>query len=760
MLDWKLSFYVYDAVMIKNLFLSFLFILFYLTFANAEVVKKINLKGNKRITTESIAIFGKIDLGSDLNENGLNKILKNLYETNFFEDVKISLDNGILNISVVENPIIQQVQILGIKAKKYKDPLFEMIKLKKNSSYNEYLLKKDREIILNTLKSSGFYFAVVKLEKVENSNDTVSLIYNIDLGKKAKIKKIRFIGDKKYKDRKLFRVIASEEDKFWKFISRNKLLNQSRIDLDSRLLTNFYKNKGFYNIKVESTFAELLDDGMFDLTFNINAGNKFFFNDLKLNIPDDYDRNNFQKIDSLFEKLKNEPYSFIAIEDILEEVEAIALNEQYDSIVATVEENIVDKNKLNFSIYIDNTERHLVERINIIGNNITREDVIRNNLILDEGDSFNTILHKKSINNLKALNFFKSVDSKIVDGNNPDSKVINIEVEEKPTGEISAGAGVGTSGTMIGFGVKENNFLGRGIQFSTNLELTDESVRGMFGVSNPNFRGTDQSVFANIQSSETDRLTSFGYKTTKTGFTLGSRFEYYQDMFLSPSVTTYYESLKTDSSASANLKKQKGTYFDSDLNYLIDYDKRNQKFQTTDGFRSRFSQSIPVVSDTYGLMNGYEFNFYEELMDEMISSFSFYAKTINSISGDDVRISERLYMPGRKLRGFQRGKVGPVDSDDYVGGNYVSAVNLATTLPNVMPNWQNVDFSVFFDAGNVWGVDYSSAVDDNSKIRSAAGVSLDWHTPVGPMSFSLANPLSKSSTDKTETFRFNLGTTF
>ncbi len=746
--------------MIKNLFLSFLFILFYLTFANAEVVKKINLKGNKRITTESIAIFGKIDLGSDLNENGLNKILKNLYETNFFEDVKISLDNGILNISVVENPIIQQVQILGIKAKKYKDPLFEMIKLKKNSSYNEYLLKKDREIILNTLKSSGFYFAVVKLEKVENSNDTVSLIYNIDLGKKAKIKKIRFIGDKKYKDRKLFRVIASEEDKFWKFISRNKLLNQSRIDLDSRLLTNFYKNKGFYNIKVESTFAELLDDGMFDLTFNINAGNKFFFNDLKLNIPDDYDRNNFQKIDSLFEKLKNEPYSFIAIEDILEEVEAIALNEQYDSIVATVEENIVDKNKLNFSIYIDNTERHLVERINIIGNNITREDVIRNNLILDEGDSFNTILHKKSINNLKALNFFKSVDSKIVDGNNPDSKVINIEVEEKPTGEISAGAGVGTSGTMIGFGVKENNFLGRGIQFSTNLELTDESVRGMFGVSNPNFRGTDQSVFANIQSSETDRLTSFGYKTTKTGFTLGSRFEYYQDMFLSPSVTTYYESLKTDSSASANLKKQKGTYFDSDLNYLIDYDKRNQKFQTTDGFRSRFSQSIPVVSDTYGLMNGYEFNFYEELMDEMISSFSFYAKTINSISGDDVRISERLYMPGRKLRGFQRGKVGPVDSDDYVGGNYVSAVNLATTLPNVMPNWQNVDFSVFFDAGNVWGVDYSSAVDDNSKIRSAAGVSLDWHTPVGPMSFSLANPLSKSSTDKTETFRFNLGTTF
>ena len=746
--------------MLKNFFLAQLILLFLIKSVIAEKVDNINIIGNQRISSDTIIIFGEINLGDDLDNQKINKILKNLYNTDFFEDVKIEIKNNTLNVTVIENPIIQNVKILGIKANKLKDPLFDAIKLKKNNSYNEYLVKKDKNTILNILKTSGFYFAKIKLEKLENDNNTVSLIYNIDLGKRAKIRKIKFIGNKKYKNRKLFRIIASEEDKFWKFISSKKLLDQSRIALDVRLLENYYRNKGFYNVKVDSSFAEFLDDGMFDLTFNINSGEKFFFNSLKLDIPTDYNRNNFSRIDSLFKKLKNKPYSYNAIKKILNEVEYIALQDEYDSINASVEENIIGTNKLDFTIFIDEIQKRLVERINVIGNNVTREDVIRNNLILDEGDTFNKILHKKSINNLKALGFFKNVSSEIKEGSSKNNRIINIEVEEKPTGEISAGAGIGTAGTLIGFSVKENNFLGRGIEFASNLELSDESIRGKFSVSNPNFRGSDQSIFANIQSSETNRLTAFGYKTLKTGFSLGSRFEYFEDVFLSPSISTFYESLKTDSSASSTIEKQKGSYFDSDLNYLIDYDKRNQKFQTTDGFRSRFSQSIPIVSDSYGLINGYEFNYYQEIMDEMISSISIYAKSVNSITGDDVRISERLYMPGKKLRGFQRGKVGPVDSNDFVGGNYVSSLNLTATLPNVMPNWQSADFSIFFDAGNVWGVDYSSSVDSSNKIRSATGVSLDWHTPVGPLSFSYASVLTKASTDKTESFRFNLGTTF
>jgi len=760
MLDRKPEHFVYYIAMRKIIFLIQIFMFLLINSAYAEKVEKIIISGNERISAETIIIFGEINLDEDFSDNTLNLILKNLYKTNYFEDIKINITNNTLNVLVSENPIIQSIEIKGIKAKKLKDPILESLNLKKNNSFTEFAVKKDRDLFLNILKNYGFYFAEVKLKKIENSNKTVSLIYDVELGEKAKIKKIVFIGDKKFKNRKLFRIIASEENKFWKFISDKKLLNENRINFDKKLLEGFYRNKGYYNVKVESSFAQLLDNGKFDLVFNINAGEKFFFNDLNLIIPKDYDRKNFLRIDSILENLKNKPYSYNNIEKILAEVELIALNTEYESINATIEETITGNNKINFSIFVDEIEKQYVERINVTGNNITREDVIRNVLILDEGDAFNNILHSKTINELRALNFFSSVDAEIVEGSSKNSKIINIEVVEKPTGEISAGAGVGTSGSTIGFAVKENNFLGRGIQFSTNLELSDESIRGLFSVANPNFRGSDQSVFFNVQSSETNRLTDYGYKTTKTGFTLGSRFEYYEKMFISPSITTYYESLKTDSSASSTLEKQKGTYFDTDLNYLIDYDKRNQKYQTTDGFRSRFSQSIPVVSETNAIINGYEFNYYEEILDEMITTISIYARSVNSLTGDNVRISERLYMPTNKLRGFQRGKVGPIDSNDYVGGNYVSSVNIAATLPNVVPNWQNADFSIFLDAGNVWGVDYSSTISDTNKLRSAAGLALDWHTPVGPLSFSYTGVISKANTDKTEAFRFNLGTTF
>ena len=747
--------------MFKSLVITPIIYILIMSSVFADKINKINIYGNERISEETVILFGEIDKNKDFDDNDLNLILKRLYKTDFFKDIKLEIKNNILNIYIVENPIVQSIEINGIKAKKQREPILESLRIKKNSSFIEYLAKKDVETIINILKTSGYYFANVQLKKIDNPNNTVNLIYDVDKGKKSKIRKIKFIGDKKYKNRKLYNVIVSEENKFWKFLSGRKLLNKERIDLDNRLLKSFYRNKGYYNVKIESSFAEYLEVGGFDLIFNINAGNKYFFNELNLVLPDDFDRKNFSKIEGTFAKLKGKHYSYNSIEKILDEVELIALNTQYESINASVKEIIVAENKLNFSIIIDEIKKQYVERINIIGNNITRETVLRNNLVLDEGDTFNNILYAKSINNLRALNFFREVKSNIVEGSSPDHKIININVEEKPTGEISAGAGVGTSGGTIGFAIKENNFLGKGIQFSSSLDLTEETIRGNFNVTNPYFLGTDRMLFAGIQSSETDRLTNFGYKTTKTGFNIGSRFEYYEDFFITPHFSTYYESLKTSSTASANLTKQKGTYFDMDFDYYLDYDKRNQKYQTSDGLRSRFNQSIPLVSDTNALLNGYEFNMWHEVTDDgMIGKFSFYGRAINSITGDDVRISERLYMPSRKLRGFERGKIGPVDNSDYVGGNYVSAMGIAATLPKIIPTVQNADFSIFLDAGNVWGVDYSSTVAESNTIRSSTGVGIDWHTPIGPLSFSLATPLSKASTDKTESFRFNLGTTF
>ena len=745
--------------MFKTLILISTFFVFFFSNLFADKINKIEVFGNERISAETIKLFSEIDLNKEFTNNDLNKVLKNLYNTNFFKDIKLELSNDTLFVYVVENPIIQSVTINGIKAKKIKDPILNSLSLKNNNSFNEFLAKQDKDQIVNILKNSGYYFSEVKLSIIKNNNNTLDLVYDIDLGKKAKIRKIKFIGDKKFKNRKLYNVIVSEENKFWKFLSSSKLLNQERINLDNRLLESFYKNKGYYNVRVENSFAEYLNNGKFDLIFNINAGKKFYFNELKLILPNDYDRNYFTKIDDIFTKIKGKPYSYNSIERILKSVEEVALNDQFESISANVEESIVN-DQLNFTIIINEIKKEYVERINILGNNITREEVLRNNLILDEGDAFNEILLSKTVNNLKSLNFFRNVKSNVVKGSSENQKIINIEVEEKPTGEISAGVGVGTSGGTVGFGVKENNFLGRGIEFSTNIEFTEETIQGNFNLVNPNFRGSDQTLIAGLQSSTTDRLTVFGYKTDKTGFQLGTRFEYFEDFFVSPKLTSFYEDLETSSTASANIKKQEGSYFDTGIIYILDYDKRNQKFQTTDGFRSKFRQSLPILSETYSIVNGYEFVTYHELTDGMVGTFNFYSQAINSLSGEDVRISERLYMPSSKLRGFERGKIGPVDNNDYVGGNYVTSINIAATLPNVVPSIQNADFSVFFDAGNVWGVDYSSAVDESNQVRSSVGVAIDWYTVIGPLSFSYAGALSKASTDKEESFRFNIGTTF
>tara|TARA_Y100000590_G_scaffold26555_1_gene29883 strand:+ start:4670 stop:6922 length:2253 start_codon:yes stop_codon:yes gene_type:complete len=726
----------------------------------AEILKEVKVTGNKRISKETILIFGQIKINENLEAENLDDILKKLYETNFFSDVKLNFSQNILEIILEENPIIQNVVFNGIPAKKTIEKIKEVIQLKDKSSFIEYQAKQDLNAIKSSLQASGYFFAKVKSSIKNNSNDTIDLIYDIELGDKALIGKIQFIGDKKFKDRKLRNIIVSEESKFWKFISNKKYLDQSRINLDVRLLRNFYVNKGYYQVKVANTSAKFHDTNKFDLVFNINAGKKFYFNNLRLVLPKDYNKNNFKDITEILKSLKDQTYSYNKIQDILDEIDKIALSDQYEFINAEVEESIVGNNKLDFSIVIKETKKYYVERINVFGNSITQENVIRDALVVDEGDAFNEILHNKSINKLKYKNIFKTVNSEIVDGSTPNNKIINLTVEEKPTGEISAGAGYGTSGGSMMFAIRENNYLGRAIGLNANLTIGNNTVRGLFSVTNPNFKYSGNELRTTIQSTVVDKLEGYGFKTKKTGVSLGTSFEQYQDLHLIPTISSFVESVETNSDASANLKKQEGDYFDTLFTYNVSYDKRNQSYQPSDGFRSIFTQTLPLFADNQSLVNGYEFNYYHELIDEMIGNFTFYTRMIHSINDEDVRISKRLYIPSRRLRGFEPGKIGPKDGSEHVGGNYLTSINLSTTLPQILPNLQSTDFKLFFDVGNVWGIDYSDTIDDSNKFRTSTGITIDWFTPVGPLNFSLSQPLTTAGTDVTESFRFNLGTTF
>ena len=742
----------------KKIIILTIFGIFFNSYAFSEIIKKIEIIGNDRIPTETIKIFSKINVDDDVDEEKLNIILKNLYDSDYFNFIDVSVNNNTLKISVVENPIIYNLKFEGIKSKSLIEDLGSVINLKERSPFNKVKVSNNKDILKSFLRRKGYFFSEVEIYKEELENNRVDILIDIDLGKKSKINKISFIGDKKFKNKKLLNVIVSEEHKFWKFISNKKYLNEEIINLDKRLLKNFYLNKGFYKVKINSSFAKLVNENEFELIFNIETGPKIYFGDLNLKLPVDYDEQNFTKIINKLNSFTDTTYSVSKIEDILDEIDEIVALEQYETVNATVDENL-ENNKLNLTFNIKEEERLFVERINIFGNNITEENVIRNQLLIDEGDPYNKILEAKSINNIKSLNFFRDVKLDTISANDNKSKIINITVEEKPTGEIMAGAGFGTSGSSVAFGVKENNFIGKGISLDANLNVGEDSIKGKFIFNNPNYKNTDNSLNFEILATETNRLKNSGYKTNQTGFGIGTRFEYYDDLYLNLGNSLIYEKLETDSTASDRQKKQEGDYIDNIFKLNLDYDKRNQKFQTSDGFRTTYGLGLPIISESYTLMNSIRYKYFTELYEENLSSISFSFKAANSLKNEDVKLSERLYIPSSSLRGFEFGKVGPKDGDDYIGGNFLSSININSTLPQILPNNQNTDFIIFMDIANVWGVDYDSSLDDN-EIRSSIGVGIDWFTPVGPLTFSLAQPISKGNNDKVENFRFNLGTTF
>ena len=738
-----------------------LFAFFWMSSVNAEVLKKIEINGNKRISDETIKIFSDLEINQELSEANLDNAIKNLYRTNFFSNISLTFENQILVLNIEENPIIDNFEITGVKKQSLVEFIKDKIQLAEMKSFDKELLAADLRLIQNILKTSGYYFSNITSSKNVNKElNSVDLKINIDLGEKAKIKKIIFLGDKVFKDKRLKEVITSEEHKFWKFISSNVYINEEIIKLDKRLLINYFKNNGYFNVNVENSFVEFDKNSNFNLIFKITPGKKYFFNDFTLNIPSNYDSEIFKSINKKFTKLKGKTYSLLKINSLLKEVDKIALTKQYEFINASLAENIY-QDKIDIKINISESEKIYLERINVIGNYSTLEEVIRNNLIVDEGDPLNEILFNKSINNLKSLGIFKKVDTNIQNGSNDSLKIVDINVEERPSGEISLAAGFGTSGEVIGGGLKEKNFLGKGINLDANLELTPESIKGRFIYAKPNFRNSENTLFTSIKSSTTDLLTDSGYKTSELGFSLGTKFEQFQNIFLSPEINFLLEDLETSGKASNTLKEQEGSYTDLYFNYSISQDLRDRRFRPESGYQTFFKQELPIISDNAEFANAFEISKFTKLStkSDMVGKISFYAKTIMGLS-DDVRISKRLSVPSPKLRGFEKGKVGPVDNNDFVGGNHVTTLNLSATLPNIVEGLDNLDVGIFFDAANVWGVDYDSSLDDKSTIRTSTGVAFNLLTPIGPLSFSFASPLTKASSDKTETVRFRLGTQF
>ena len=744
--------------MIKKLFISVLLLASLLILnVSAEIVNKVEVKGNNRISVETIKIYGKIKLNENYNERDINNVLQNLNSTNFFEDIDINLSNNTLVINVKEYPTVNQLILIGEKSNTIKNQITKVISTKEKRPFITSSLKKDIETIKSLYSTAGYNFAKVKT-KIKNINQSnIDLVIEIERGERTVISSINFIGDKKIREKKLKSIIASEEHKFWKVVSKNSRFNRDLISLDKRLLTNYYKSIGFKDVEVTSSFANLSEKGDIDLTYSIEAGTRYRINKLSTNVDSVFDKKLFSPLNKIYKDIAGEYYSPFKVKKILDEVEIIIEKNNLQFVEQSVSEN-KDGSSINLTFNIYEGDKFLVERINILGNNITDEAVIRSELILDEGDPFTELALQKSIAEIKQRNIFKKVNYEVLD-TAENKKIININVEEKPTGEISAGAGFGTTGGTFAINVQENNWLGEGKNVGLELEVTSESILGTFSYNDPNYDFLGNSIYYAVSSQRNDRA-SLGYENSVQAFDISTTFEQYKNTFTSLGVNASYDDLQTDNTASTNLKKQHGAYLDLSGKYRIKRDNRDRVFNPTKGSVISFGQSLPIFADKPYIQNTLSGSFYKSFTNDFVGSTKFFISSVDGLDNEDVRLSKRTGLSSRRLRGFERNKIGPKDGDDYIGGNYAASLNFETNLPNLLPEKSNTDVSLFLDFGNVWGVDYDSSIGSSNVIRSTTGLAASWLSPIGPMTFTLSQNLLKADTDVTESFTFNLGTTF
>ena len=737
------------------------FILFFLAFSvksYSEVVNKVEVKGNQRITLETIIIFGDIKTGENYDESDISLLIKKLYETNFFSNISAELINNQLIINVEENPIINSIVFKGEKADKYMEGINRIITLKEKTSFLRNIVKSDINKIREFYRYLGFYFVKIDLEIEKLNKNRVNMIYSINKGERAKIAKIYFLGDKKMRNRKLRDIITSQENTFWKIFSKNVYLSKERVELDKRLLKRYYKNKGYYEVDISSSNVEYSKGEGFVLTFSVNAGKRYRFKKISVNVAKALDKSAFISLQTEFNKTIGKYYSEKRLTAILEKIDKLSQQKELQFINHRLDETL-EADGVAVIIDIFEGRKFTVERINIKGNNVTNDAVIRSEMLIDEGDPYSALLLNKSINNLKAKGIFGKVEKKILEGSSLDSKILEVKVEEKATGEIMAGAGVGTDGTSVMFAVKENNWLGKGINLKSSLSLNAQSISGSIAMRNPNYNYTGNAVFSSLDISSMDKTTNSGFESATTGFSFGTEFEQYEGVFLSPTISAKFEKIDVQSSASDKIKKMEGNYKNVDFNYSITLDKRDQRFETTSGHKISFVQSLPIVQDSSSILNGLTVSKYFEFSEDVIGALKIYGRSLHGID-DDVRLSERLFIPQRRLRGFDTSKVGPKDASDWIGGNFATAVGFEAKLPNLLPESLKTNVSAFIDTANLWGVDYSDSVNDSNKIRSSVGLAADVWTMVGPLSFTVAKAITTYDQDETETFNFRLGTSF
>ena len=749
--------------------------------SESGVVNRILVQGNQRIDQTTVLSYLPIQPGDTIDPVILDVAIRTLTRTQLFADVQIGLQpNGDLVVRIVENPIINQVVFEGNGAIS-EDKLREEVTIAPRGIYTRARVQEDVGKIIELYRLSGRISANVTPKLVQLEQNRVDLIFEIDEGPETGVQSITFLGNEAFSDSELREVMVTKQTQWWRLFTKNDNYDPGRLDYDREQLRKFYTNRGYYDFRITSAVAELApDDSAFAMTLTVEEGDKYNFGDIQ--VVTQNDRLNADFLELLLPIRTGDLYESDKIESSVDALTFAAGSAGYAfvDINPTYRPN-PETDTIDVTFNVSEGQRVYVDRINIIGNTRTIDPVIRRELMLTEGDAFNRTLLERSRNNLRALGFFKEVTVDETRGAAPDRSIVNVTVEEQPTGELSVGAGFSSVDSfVVNLGISERNFRGRGQNVVARVEWGSLRQQIDFRFTEPRFLGRDVGAGFDLFHSRYDfqEESSFDYRSTGAGVRLtyplngysrlSTRYFIKDDEILVP--VGYCGEGGVGSSA---LCEQVGASLNSSVGYTLVVDRRNDPVRATRGWSGSLRQDFAGIGgDVNYVKTEVDATVYYGITPSWIVSVAGSAGYVSGWSGDAVRINDRFFKGGNSFRGFENAGMGPRDltTNDALGGNFYAVGSVELTLPNGLPAQYGIKTSLFADVGTLGVLDNrytlgtnglpDASIADDLSLRASAGLSVHWKSPMGPIRFDFSQILSNEDYDRTETFRFSTSTQF
>ncbi|HEY3813922.1 MAG TPA: outer membrane protein assembly factor BamA [Caulobacteraceae bacterium] len=735
------------------------------------VVSRIIVQGNERIDTQTITSYLPIAVGDTVDGARIDLAIKTLFRTELFSDVQVTLAGSDLTVKVVENPIVNQVVFEGEHALA-ETKLRDEVTIHPRSVFTKARVQQDVSRIIELYRRAGRINATVTPKIVELPQKRVDLIFEINEGGKTGISRINILGNKAFSDSQLRDVVVTKESDWWRFLSSNTNFDPDRLDYDREQLSKYYTNRGYYDFRVTSAVAELKPDQKnFDITFTVDEGRKYTFGEVKVITEN-------KKLDADFLRAllpihKGQLFQSDKIEDAIDALTFAAGSAGYAFVNVRPRET-PNREKRTVDLVFDVREGpHIyVQRVDIIGNTRTIDPVIRRELLMSEGDAYNKVLLDRSRNNIRALGFFKDVSIKTIPGDSPDKTIVQVQVEEQPTGEFSFGVGFSSIDKFLfDVGVTERNFRGRGEQLRLRAQTGSLSQTVDASFTEPHWLGRNLQAGYQAFSYRYDFANEADFTSTSTGAGVHVGFPINYNTYFNTHYQILQNGVQVDDSICLTdeiLCQQRGYFWASQFGYDLKTDRRNDPIYPTRGWKGTFSQNFAGIGGQVKyLKTEGEFTWYWGFNRNWVFTVQGLAGFVKGWDGDTVRINDRFFKGGDTFRGFQVAGIGPRDTGthDALGGNMYAIGTVEFAFPNGLPEEYGIKTALFTDFGTEGILDDvykrtsvgvpNDLIKDNAALRASGGLSIKWKSPMGPVEFDLSQILAKTDYDKTELFRFS-----